>query len=380
MSQELGEALSVVRTALDGVPIVLKGSYSFIKDFMKFLFMLKTKFGSKDKERLKALMKEVGEKQFVDIPDSQLKDFTKKLDKLGVNYVVIPDDDPADGKRAIMFNDSNLNIIERCIKEAQIENSTIYKDFEAYSKAHPNWDKSMEAYFADKVALPTVAVAEYVNKKGSVGKDELTEDISSVTGVQTETAQLAIENAVKEGLVNIDGEGKVTKIDPENFNNALAKHFENEALMRGRAFMSDPDFQSRYYSKSSRLTANTMEKLKLPENDKDTGALIAYYYLPGTQRTEIIAIPQEQICAEDKSKKKNEIFFGNKFDYTIFSIEDDEISDSRILRGKELSEVYFDPFFSEETREKTQETFKEKTKDSVKETVKETTAKTKESR
>lgn len=367
MSQELGEAMQIVRTSVEGVPMVIKGTYKGIQDFIKFIFLLYKKTAGKEKEKIKQFMSQPGEKQFLVMNDKELEEITKNLDSLKIQYVKVPDFNEADGKSTIMFHANDYSVIERIVKGKENE---IYKNFEEYHKVYgENWTKEMEEIFREKANLPTVEIASIVNEKGNITPAELKAELSKSGKFTDEQINLAVEDAIKDNLIKADNVGNYGSV--ENFNDTLSKHYEKTALMRGRAFKADDRFESAVIDERMRLSDTEISKWELPENDPENGLLLSYYKLPNTGGKQIVGIPKEHICGTlypGSKIQSNEVFIGKSSRYKIYDISENKLKKLEDKRGSQLKEKYFSRkvdegsgIAKEKTKEKTKDTNKSRT-------------------
>lgn len=342
MSQELGEAMQIARVAIDGVPMVIKGSSKAIQDLIKFIFWCYKNTKGRNKEKIKELMAQPGEKCFAAIDDEKFKEITKALDKMGVKYVQVPDFNESDGKSSIMFNSNDWQIVERVL-EGKYE---MYKNFEEYHKVYgDNWSQEMEELFREKGDLPTVAVASIVNEKGNITPEELKEELSKIGKFTDEQINLAIEDAIKDDLIKTDNVGNYGEV--ENFNDTLSKHYEKTSLMRGRAFVADDRFESVLITEDMKLSDEEVSEWLLPEDDKESGLLLNYYILPNTKGSQIVGVPKEHTCGTiypGTNKQANQVFISKSNKYKVYDITDKKNKKIKYLeekRGSQLRDKYF---------------------------------------
>ena len=349
MSQELGEAMQIVRTGIDGVPVVIKGTYTAIKDFLKFLHFIYSKTPKgKNKDRLKELMSMPGQKQFLTASDDDIAKIANTLDKMGAKYYLVPDMIPEDGKMTIMYDESDINIISKAAEGIKTET---HKSYEEYKKVYgANWTEEMEAAFRETTEIPTVKVAEIVNNAGSLTPEELRAELLKDAEYSDKQIGLGIEAAMKDELIVQDSNGNYKTV--ENFNGTLDKHLEDSALWRGRALKEDERFTNLNITKSMQISEAEISKWELPKTDHETGMHLVYYKIPGSfsgseknpDRGEVIGIPKEHVCGvlnPGTKNQANEVFIGREKKYKIYDISRKKTDRERFMTGELIKRDLF---------------------------------------
>lgn len=344
MSQEIQEAVQIIRVAYDGIEIAMKvgsGGISAIKTAMDFLKGMLDYEKSIGKTSMRKLLLKGGDLQVLQFKTEDMRKVMKLAKQYGILYSVLPDVNPADGLSEIMFHAEavpRINMMLQKLKSDQAKVTT----FDEFVKGGDgsraekllNFFRGQKRAGAGKrtpegatvnAAIDSLIerVGMYATEKDEVSVDAVKEDFSiNQTQAEGVLKQLATMGVISQG--NDDGVHQVL-MDEEAFGKRIRGYRDLAERMRAVA-----------KSRDINLADVTISK-KLIAMESETAIKTR---IPGTWGKDVryIWIKRENIMDIHKGKTMLTFLEMDK-DYKLYDDENRVVS---TMKGEELYKNHYD--------------------------------------
>lgn len=132
MSEEIQQAVQIIRVAYDGIDIVMKlgsGSIEQMKKAIDFLIALMDHEKSMGKTDMRKLLLKGGDLQVFQFPTEDRKQVEKLAKKYGILYSVLPDINKTDGKSEIIFHTEAVPRVNMMIQKLKFGKIATFDDY-----------------------------------------------------------------------------------------------------------------------------------------------------------------------------------------------------------------------------------------------------------
>ena len=347
MSEEIGQAIQIIRVAYDGVEIAMKigsGTMEQMKKIMDLLVGMLEYEKLHGKTSMKKLLVKGGDLQVFQFESQEIKKVEHLAKKYGILYSVLPDVNKLDGKSEIIFHSEavpRVNMMIQKLKFGCIATFDDYLkngnekelnkllDFLKYQKQGNELVHTDEAERANELLGGLIEkVGLFAMEKQIISVDAIKENFH----IDRTQAEEAIRQLEAIGVLNkgdTEGQHKVI-MDKEAFQRRIAGYKDLTSRMRAISSSKNLDLVD--------ITIN--RKMIVEENEHAIKTRI-----PGGQGT-CLWINKDDLM-EIHDGKTVLTFLNKEKDYKIYS------KDNRILhtmKGKDLYNSHYDPVSAEVRR------------------------------
>lgn len=347
MSEEIGQAIQIIRVGYDGIEIAMKvgsGSIETMKKAVDFLVALIDREKAMGQTSMRKLLMKGGDLQVFQFDTKDLKKVEKMVKKYGILYSVLPDINKGDGKSEIIFH---AEAVPRVNMMVQKLNSGRIASFDDYLKNgdEKELEKVLSFLKKQKEGNDVLHTAEAVKagdmieglieKVGFFAMEKQTirvEEIQQNFKVERNQAEKVAGQLEKMGVLSSEenGERKVL-MDKEAFQNRIHGYQELVERMRTTAFKQ---------KEGNVVDITITKKLIQEENDHAIKTRI-----PGTWGKDVryLWLDKEK-TTEIHNGKTMLSFLDMDKDYKVYS-EDNRVVE--IKRGRDLYDGHYDPVAAE---------------------------------
>lgn len=335
MSEEIQQAVQIIRVAYDGVEIAMKiGSASLeqMKQAIDFLVALLEHEKTIGKTNMRKLLLKGGDLQVLQFASEDMKQVKKMAKKYGLLYSVIPDKNKKDGMREIIFHTEavpRVNLMVQKLKSARIADFHTYLKDNQQSEVEKRASSSKEN---EKEVLDEKGVDEDVELIEKIGtyicekQNVQTEDIKEHFSITTEQIEKVTAQLKQMGVLQLIEKNEYQVLmKTEDFLEHMKKYQELVYRIQQISAMQ----------KGSLVDVTITKKLILEENDHAIKTRI-----PGKWGTSegYLWIKKENAINIRDGKTILTVLDMDK-DYKIYS-EDNRVL--RTMKGSELYENHYD--------------------------------------
>lgn len=339
MSEEIQQAVQIIRVAYDGIEIAMKigsGTLEQMKQMVDFLIAIVEYEKSMGKTDMRKLLLKGGDLQVLQFAESDRKQIEKLAKKYGVLYSVLPDINRNDGMIEIIFHTEatpRVNMLAQKIGSAKIAT------FDDYLKNGNEEELSKVMSFLEKQGKQNPHTAEerkvgktldglmekvgmYVTEKKSVSMEEIKENFSATS----EQAEEVLKQLEKIGVLDKSDNGQHKVImDKEAFIKRITRYKELSERVAGIAAAG----------KRETLDITIAKQLVIEENDHAVKTRI-----PGTWGENVKYIWLDKKNTMDIHDGKTILtFLDAEKEYKLYT------KDNRIvgtMKGKDLYSGHYD--------------------------------------
>lgn len=340
MSEEIGQAIQIIRVAYDGVEIAMKvgsGTMQQIKKMMDLLVGMLEYEKLQGKTSMKKLLIKGGDLQVFQFDSREIKKVERLAKKYGILYSVLPDVNKADGKSEIIFHSEatpRVNMMIQKLKFGRIATFDDYlkngneKELDKLLDFLQKQKEGNELIHTDEADRAGELIGGLIEKVGLFAMEKQSISVDAIKEnfhVNHEQAEETIRRLETIGLLKkggSDGQHKVV-MDEESFRRRMEGYKDLTSRMRSISS-----------SKNLNLVDITINKsLIVAENDHAVKTRI-----PGGQGN-CLWIDKANIM-EIHDGKTMLTFLDKEKDYKIYS------KDNKVLhtmKGEALYDSHYDP-------------------------------------
>lgn len=341
MSEEIGQAVQIIKVAYDGIEIVMKlgsGSLKQLKKAIDFLIALLDHEKTMGKESMRKLLMKGGDLQVFQFPTEDLKQVEKMAKKYGILYSVLPDINKADGMSEIIFHSEavpRVNMMIQKLKFGRIATFDEYlkngdeKEMEkvlSFLKKQKDGNDSLHTPEGEKAneALDGLIekVGTYAMEKASISVAEVKENFN----IDTAQAENVVGKLEKIGVLSKEENGQRKVImDKDAFFHRIKSYKELAQRM-----------QNISAAQNKSLTDITItKKLIVAENDQAVKTRV-----PGTwgEHAKYLWVDKQNIM-EIHSGKTMLTFIDQDKDYKLYSADNKVVA---TMKGRDLYDGHYD--------------------------------------
>lgn len=346
MSEEIQQAVQIIRVAYDGIEISMKlGSATFdqLKKAVDFLSALLDQEKAMGKINMRKLLLKGGDLQVFQFDTEDLKQAEKMAKKYGILYSVLPDINKEDGKSEIIFHTEAVPRINMMMQKLNFGRIATFDDYLkngdekeiekvlSFLKDQKKGNENLHTEEAQKVGALLEGLMEKVGifamEKASIS----VEDIKENFGIEKEQAQRVVGQLEKIGVLSEenDGQHKVL-MDREAFSNRIRGYKELAERMQVVSAEQNMNF----------VDITVTKKLITEENEHAVKTRI-----PGTwgENAKYLWIDKQK-AMEIHDGKTILTFLDKDKEYKMYSLEN-KIVDT--MKGSELYEKHYDSVAAE---------------------------------
>ena len=132
MSEEIAEAIQIIRVAYEGIEIALKvgsGGVRAIKETVDILIGLMNYEKSIGKVNIRKLLTKGGDLQVFQFNSEDIKKVEKMAKKYGILYTVLPEINKEQGKREIVFHTEAVPRVNMMIEKMKIGRIATFEEY-----------------------------------------------------------------------------------------------------------------------------------------------------------------------------------------------------------------------------------------------------------
>lgn len=341
MSEEIQQAVQIIRVGYDGVEIAMKvgsASLSQMKKVVDFLISILEHEKSMGKTNMRKLLMKGGDLQVFQFDTEELRQVEKMAKKYGVLYSILPDINKLDGKSEIIFHSEavpRINMMMQKLKFGSIATFDDYlkngdeKEMEkilSFLKEQKKGNEILHTVEAEKAGALLEGLMEKVGffamEKASISVEEIKENF----GIEKEQAQKVARQLEKIGVLSEENNGqRKVLMDKEAFLKRIQGYKELTERMKAVSAMQNPNL----------VDITITKKLIIEENDHAVKTRI-----PGTwgENARFLWIDKQR-AMEIHNGKTILTFLDKEKDYKMYSAEN-RIVDT--ISGSELYEKHYD--------------------------------------
>lgn len=346
MSEEIQQAVQIIRVAYDGIEIAMKiggGTIEQVKKAVDFLIAVLDYEKTMGRTDMRKLLLKGGDLQVLQFATEDMKQVEKMAKKYGILYSVLPDINKKDGMSEIIFHTEavpRVNMMIQKLKSARMASFDDYlknsneKDLEkvmSFLKGQKKGNDSIHTAEAAKAGEALEGLMEkvgmYAMEKQSVSVEEVKENFNTTT----EQAQKVVGQLEKIGVLGKGDNGQHKVImDKEAFFSRIRGYKELAQRMQNISAAQDKNL----------VDITITKKLIIEENDHAVKTRI-----PGMwgENARYIWINKEN-AMDIHDGKTILTFLDSDKDYKLYS-EDNRVVGT--MKGKDLYEGHYDSVAAE---------------------------------
>lgn len=273
MSEEIQQAVQIIRVAYDGIEIAMKvgsGSIEQMKKALDFLIALLEQEKALGKTSMRKLLLKGGDLQVFQFNNKDMKQVEKMAKKYGILYSVLPDINKGDGKSEIIFHTEAVPRVNMMIQKLKFGRITTFDDYLkngdekeldkviSFLKEQKKGNEGVhteEAVKANDIMDSLIEkVGAFAMEKQIVSVDEIRENFN----INKEKAESTLSQLEKIGVLSREENGQHKVImDKDAFEKRIRSYHELSERMRAISA-----------AKNTNLVDITVtKKLILEEND-----------------------------------------------------------------------------------------------------------------
>lgn len=349
MSEEIQQAVQIIRVAYDGIEIVMKigsGTLEQTKKAIDFLIAILDHEKTMGKTDMRKLLLKGGDLQVLQFATEDMKQVEKMAKKYGILYSVLPDINKSDGMSEIIFHTEavpRVNMMIQKLKSARLATFDDYlkngneKELEkvmSFLKEQKKGNDSLHTTEALKAGEALEGLMEkvgmYAMEKQSVSVEEIKENFNATT----EQAEKIVGQLEKIGVLDKETNGQHKVImDKDAFLNRIRGYKELAQRMQNISAAQDKNL----------VDITVTKKLIIEENDHAVKTRI-----PGMwgENARYIWINKEN-AMDIHDGKTILTFLDSDKEYKLYS-EDNRVVGT--MKGKDLYEGHYDSVAAEVRR------------------------------
>lgn len=190
MSEEIQQAIQIIRVAYDGIEIAMKigsGSLEQMKQAVDFLITLLEHEKTMGKTSMRKLLLKGGDLQVLQFASEDMKQVKKMAKKYGVLYSIVPKTDTKDNLCEIIFHTEaipRVNMMVQKLKLARIVNFDEYLNSGANDKVEKQNPFLKEHFHTENMsnhAELIKQIGEYICEKQNIHTEKIKEHFSITT-------------------------------------------------------------------------------------------------------------------------------------------------------------------------------------------------------
>lgn len=341
MSEEIQQAVQIIRVGYDGIEIAMKigsGAIEQTKKAIDFLIALLDHEKTMGKTDMRKLLMKGGDLQVLQFPTGEMKQVEKLAKKYGILYSVLPDINQKDGMSEIIFHTEavpRVNMMIQKLKSGRIATFDDYlkngdeKELDkvvSFLKGQKKGNDNLHTAEAAKANEMMDGLIEKVGMYAMEKSNISVEDVKEKFSIDSKQAENVIGSLEKIGVLEKgeNGQHKVV-MDKEAFLNRI--HGYKELMERMQTISA---------AQSKNLVDITItKKLIVEENDHAVKTRI-----PGTwgDNAKYLWIDKQKIM-EIHSGKTMLTFLDVDKDYKLYSADNKVVG---TMRGNDLYDGHYD--------------------------------------
>jgi len=346
MSEEIQQAVQIIRVGYDGLEIAMKigsGTIEQIKNAIDFLIAIMEREKTMGKTDMRRLLMKGGDLQVLQFATEDMKQVEKMAKKYGILYSVLPDINRKDGMSEIIFHTEavpRVNMMIQKLKSARIATFDDYlkngdaKELEkvmSFLKGQKRGNDNLHTAEAQRAGEALEGLMEkvgmYAMEKQSVSVEEIKENFHTTT----EQAESVVGQLEKIGVLDRaeNGQHKVI-MDKEAFLNRIRGYKELAQRMQTISAAQDKNL----------VDITITKKLIVEENDHAVKTRVPGMY---GDNARYIWINKDN-AMEIHDGKTILTFLDSDKTYKLYS-EDNRVVGT--MRGKELYDGHYDSVAAE---------------------------------
>ncbi|MDE6254009.1 MAG: PcfB family protein [Lachnospiraceae bacterium] len=341
MSEEIQQAVQIIRVGYDGIEIAMKvgsGTIEQMKKAVDFLIAILDHEKTMGKESMRKLLMRGGDLQVLQFPTGEMKQVKRLSKKYGLLYSVLPDINKGDGMSEIIFHTEavpRVNMMLQKLKSGRIATFDDYlkngdeKEIEKVVSFLENQKKgndslhTAEVERAGKVLEGLMEkVGMYAVEKKAVSVEEIKESFKTTK----EQAERVVDQLEKIGVLDKEDNGQHKVImDKDAFLNRIQSYKELTQRIHDIASTQGRNF----------VDITITKKLIVEENTHAVKTRI-----PGTwgDNARYLWIARENIM-EIHSGKTMLTFLNQDKDYKLYSADNKVVT---TMKGSDLYDGHYD--------------------------------------
>lgn len=341
MSEEIQQAVQIIRVGYDGIEIVMKvgsGTIEQMKKAVDFLIAILDHEKTMGKESMRKLLMRGGDLQVLQFSTGEMKQVKRLSKKYGLLYSVLPDINKGDGMSEIIFHTEavpRVNMMLQKLKSGRIATFDDYlkngdeKEIEKVVSFLENQKKGNDSLHTVEVERAGKAleglmekVGMYAVEKKAVSVEEIKESFKTTK----EQAERVVDQLEKIGVLGKEDNGQHKVImDKDTFLNRIQSYKELTQRIHDIASTQGRNF----------VDITITKKLIVEENTHAVKTRI-----PGTwgDNARYLWIARENIM-EIYSGKTMLTFLNQDKDYKLYSADNKVVT---TMKGSDLYDGHYD--------------------------------------
>lgn len=349
MSEEIQQAVQIIRVGYDGIEIAMKigsGTIEQMKKALDFLVAILDHEKTMGKESMRKLLMKGGDLQVLQFPTGEMKQVEKLAKKYGILYSVLPDINQKDGMSEIIFHTEavpRVNMLLQKLKSGRIATFDDYlkngdeKEMEkvmSFLKKQKKGNDNLHTAEAERAGEALEGLMEkvgmYVMEKKTVSVEDIKENFS----IEKEQAEHVVGQLQRIGVLDKEDNGQhKVLMDKDAFLNRIRSYKELAQRMQTVAAAQDKNL----------VDITITKKLIAEENDHAVKTRI-----PGMWGDNARYLWISKDNAMDIHDGKTILtFLDSEKEYKLYS------ADNRVvgtMKGKDLYEGHYDSVAAEVRR------------------------------
>lgn len=346
MSEEIQQAVQIIRVGYDGIEIAMKigsGTIEQMKKAIDFLIAILDHEKTMGKTDMRKLLMKGGDLQVLQFPTEDMKQVEKLAKKYGILYSVLPDINKSDGMSEIIFHTEavpRVNMMLQKLKSGRIATFDDYlkngdeKELEKVMSFLKNQKKGNDSLHTAEAERAGEALEGLMEKVGMYAMEQQTvsvEDIRENFSIEKEQAERVVGQLEKIGVLSKEDNGqRKVMMDKDAFLKRISGYKELAQRMQTISAAQNKNL----------VDITITKKLILEENDHAVKTRI-----PGMwgENARYLWINKEN-AMDIHDGKTILTFLDSEKEYKLYS------ADNRVvgtIKGKDLYEGHYDSVAAE---------------------------------
>lgn len=346
MSEEIQQAVQIIRVAYDGVEIAMKigsGSIEQMKKAIDFLIAILDHEKTMGKTDMRKLLLKGGDLQVLQFAIGDMKQVEKMAKKYGILYSVLPNINKADGMSEIIFHTEavpRVNMMIQKLKSARLatfdeylkngneeELGKVMSFLKGQKKGNDNLHTAEAARVGEALEGLMEKVGMYAMEKQSVSVEDIKENFNTTI----EQAEKVVGQLEKIGVLDRSNNGQHRVImDKEAFLNRITGYKELAQRMQSISVAQDRNL----------IDITITKKLIQEENDHAIKTRVPGMYGENARYVWI----DKKNAMDIHDGKTILTFLDSDKEYKLYS-EDNRVVNT--MKGKDLYEGHYDSVAAE---------------------------------
>lgn len=341
MSEEIQQAVQIIRVGYDGIEIAMKvGSASLyqMKKAVDFLIALLEREKTMGKTSMRKLLLKGGDLQVFQFDTEELRKVEKMAKKYGILYSILPDINKADGKSEIIFHSEAVPRINMMMQKLKFGTIAAFDDYlkngeeremdqvlsflKEQKKGNENLHTAEGKRAGELLEGLLEKVGQFAMEKASIRVEEIQENF----GMKQEQAEKMVGQLEKIGVLSKEKDGQhIVIMQKEEFQKRMEGYRELAQRMQTVLAGQNPNL----------VDITITKKLIAEENDHAVKTRV-----PGTWGEEARYLWVDKKKAMEIHEGKTILtFLDMEKDYKMYSVDNKIVA---TLSGSELYEKHYD--------------------------------------